>query len=326
MRAAQLDRVGVGDVVAVEEDASRRRLDEPVDHLHRRRLAAPRRTDEDADLAVGDVERQLVDGDATVGYVLPTASRRIIGTAASASDRTKLPVTLPCDRPRARGASGPGSTGRGSTDHRRRDPRPSPRARRAHASSRSCSGVLIALPLVVVITRWRTRVLPSTLAIDRASSTRSRRSRCSRCCCPCTGSQRTTALIAARRATRCSSWCGTRSPASTASHADVKEAGDGHGLLAGAGAAARRAAAGAARDHRRRPHRHGDARSGSSPSPRSSARAASGTSSSTASTATSGRRSSSASCCPLSLAVVADLLLLGVLTPGDAMAKEKVAR
>ncbi len=37
---AQLDRVGVGDVVAVEEDPSRRRLDEPVDHLQRRRLAA----------------------------------------------------------------------------------------------------------------------------------------------------------------------------------------------------------------------------------------------------------------------------------------------
>ena len=34
-----------------------RRLDQPVDHLQRRRLAAARRPDEHADLAVGDVER-----------------------------------------------------------------------------------------------------------------------------------------------------------------------------------------------------------------------------------------------------------------------------
>ena len=79
--AAQLDRVGVGDVVAVEEDAARRRLDQPVDHLQRRRLAATRRADEHADLAVAGC-RATSSPTATVpfGYCLLTASRRIIGT------------------------------------------------------------------------------------------------------------------------------------------------------------------------------------------------------------------------------------------------------
>ena len=57
--AAQRDRVDVGDVVAVEEDAAARRLDEAVDHLQRRRLAASRRADEHADLAFRDLERQV---------------------------------------------------------------------------------------------------------------------------------------------------------------------------------------------------------------------------------------------------------------------------
>ncbi len=43
-----------------------RRLDEPVDHPQRRGLAAPRRADEHADLAVVDIEAQLVDGDGAV--------------------------------------------------------------------------------------------------------------------------------------------------------------------------------------------------------------------------------------------------------------------
>ena len=69
---AQLHRVGVGHVGAVEEDPSRRRLDEPVDHLERRRLAATRRPDEDADLVVCDVERRLPTATEPSGYVLPT--------------------------------------------------------------------------------------------------------------------------------------------------------------------------------------------------------------------------------------------------------------
>jgi hypothetical protein len=70
---AQLDRVGVGDVGAVEEDAPGRRLDQPVDHLQRRGLAAARRSDQHADLAVVDVEAQLAHRELTVG--IPLADR-----------------------------------------------------------------------------------------------------------------------------------------------------------------------------------------------------------------------------------------------------------
>ena len=49
--AAQLDRVLRHDVAAADQDLAGRRLDQPVDHLERRRLAAARRADEDADRA-----------------------------------------------------------------------------------------------------------------------------------------------------------------------------------------------------------------------------------------------------------------------------------
>ena len=68
--ATQFDRVDPGDVVAVEEDATARRLDEPVDHPQRGGLAASRRADEHADLAVVDVETQFVDGDRAIGIAL----------------------------------------------------------------------------------------------------------------------------------------------------------------------------------------------------------------------------------------------------------------
>ena len=60
---AQLDRVDVGHVLAVEEDAPAGRLDEPVDHLHGGRLAAARRPDEHAQLALADLEAEVVDRD-----------------------------------------------------------------------------------------------------------------------------------------------------------------------------------------------------------------------------------------------------------------------
>src|SRR5918997_595131 len=49
-----------GVLLAVDEDLALRRLDEPVDHPHARRLAATRRPDQDAYLAVLYVERQVV--------------------------------------------------------------------------------------------------------------------------------------------------------------------------------------------------------------------------------------------------------------------------
>ena len=67
---AHLDRVFVRDVVAVDEDSARGRLDQPVDHAHRRRLAAAGRADQDADLAPGDIERQLAYGDRAVAVAL----------------------------------------------------------------------------------------------------------------------------------------------------------------------------------------------------------------------------------------------------------------
>ena len=46
--AAQLVGVDAGDVLAAEQDPAGGRLDEPVDHLHRRRLAAARGADQHA--------------------------------------------------------------------------------------------------------------------------------------------------------------------------------------------------------------------------------------------------------------------------------------
>ena len=58
----QLRRVHIGDVLAIEDDPSGRRLDHPVDEAQRRGLAAPGRTDEHEDLALVDVQRQLLHG------------------------------------------------------------------------------------------------------------------------------------------------------------------------------------------------------------------------------------------------------------------------
>ena len=56
---AELHGVGVGHVVAVEEDAAGGGLDEPVDQLQRRGLAAAGRPDEHADLVARHFEREL---------------------------------------------------------------------------------------------------------------------------------------------------------------------------------------------------------------------------------------------------------------------------
>jgi hypothetical protein len=59
---AQLVRVLAGDVLLTDQDPTLGRLDQPVDHLHRRGLAAPRRSDEHHDLAGRDGHRDVVDG------------------------------------------------------------------------------------------------------------------------------------------------------------------------------------------------------------------------------------------------------------------------
>ena len=67
---AQPHRVDAGDVGAVHDDGSRRRLGHPVDHPHRRRLAAPGRADEDGQRSPGHFQVQPVDGDSSIGVNL----------------------------------------------------------------------------------------------------------------------------------------------------------------------------------------------------------------------------------------------------------------
>src|SRR5690606_28978725 len=60
--AAELVRVRVRDVLAVQVDAAGRGLDQAVDQLHRGGLAAAGGPDEGDDLAFGDVHGQVVHG------------------------------------------------------------------------------------------------------------------------------------------------------------------------------------------------------------------------------------------------------------------------
>ena len=57
----QLGRLAVADRVLADQDVALGDLDRAVDHPHRRRLAAAGGADEDADLAGGNLEGQLVD-------------------------------------------------------------------------------------------------------------------------------------------------------------------------------------------------------------------------------------------------------------------------
>ena len=68
-RAAQLGDVVVADLPAVDPDVTARERDQPVDELERRRLAAARRPDEDADLPRGHGEREMVDRSSVPAWV-----------------------------------------------------------------------------------------------------------------------------------------------------------------------------------------------------------------------------------------------------------------
>ena len=76
-RAPQVVDVVRPGVAVVDADRARGRLDEPVDHLQRGGLAAPRGADEDHDLARLDLEREMVDGDLARRSVLSTLSNVI---------------------------------------------------------------------------------------------------------------------------------------------------------------------------------------------------------------------------------------------------------
>jgi hypothetical protein len=64
------DRVDPGDVVVAEQDPPGARLDQPVDHLHRGRLAAPRGPDQHRQLTGGEGEVELGHADRAVGVDL----------------------------------------------------------------------------------------------------------------------------------------------------------------------------------------------------------------------------------------------------------------
>lgn len=68
--ATERDGVGAHDVLAVEGDPATRRLDEAVDHAQGRRLSAARRTYEDQQLALADLEVEVGDRDGLVAELL----------------------------------------------------------------------------------------------------------------------------------------------------------------------------------------------------------------------------------------------------------------
>ena len=84
--APELGLVELADAAAVDPDVALGEVDEPVDELHRRRLAAARRADEAADLAGGIVsDRSSTAGAARPGYrfvawskTISTACRRTL--------------------------------------------------------------------------------------------------------------------------------------------------------------------------------------------------------------------------------------------------------
>ena len=69
-RDVALARRQFGDVDAADPDRARRHLLEPGDHPQGRALAAPRGTDEDHELALRDLQRQVVDRDHAAGELL----------------------------------------------------------------------------------------------------------------------------------------------------------------------------------------------------------------------------------------------------------------
>ena len=139
----------VAGVDAVDQDPAGRRLDQPVDHLQRRRLAAAGGADEDADLARRDLQREVVDR-AGRGLARVLAGRRVIALRDVVELDDRGFATCLGHRPRRllrRLGSGDGRRSADSTasaDRRRywpthahhRDPARAPRAFRSTRRSR----------------------------------------------------------------------------------------------------------------------------------------------------------------------------------------------
>ena len=103
-RDVAVDGVEVVDDLAADQDLARGRVLETRHHPQRRRLAAARRPDEDHELAVVDLQVEVVDGDGAVAEPLRHPLERDPGHLGEADDR--LDVGDPHRSRRRRTAAG----------------------------------------------------------------------------------------------------------------------------------------------------------------------------------------------------------------------------
>ncbi len=85
--------IGLGDVVTVDEDAAAGRLDEPIDHLQRRRLAATGRAHQHADPPGRDRQREVLDR--ASGALLQGRRVVVLADMLELDGRAALSLALP---------------------------------------------------------------------------------------------------------------------------------------------------------------------------------------------------------------------------------------
>jgi hypothetical protein len=81
----------IGDVAAADHDLAGRRLLQPRDQAEQRRLAAPGRPDQHHELAVADLQRDVVDGHDTAAELLRHAVDQDLGHRLSSNPVVMLP-------------------------------------------------------------------------------------------------------------------------------------------------------------------------------------------------------------------------------------------
>ena len=97
--AAKLDAIDVHDIAPADRDGPGVGLDHPVDDPHRRRLAAAGRSDEHAQLALGNRQRQVIDGGTH-------RARKLLGERGDLDHGARIPagVSAICSQPNRRSA------------------------------------------------------------------------------------------------------------------------------------------------------------------------------------------------------------------------------
>ena len=104
--AAQLGGRQVADAPPVDADVARVEGDQPVDHLQRRRLAAARRADEDAERPGRDLEREIVErGGVASRIALRDVVEDDLRGGASFATGFRIPAQADRGRRRARAAA-----------------------------------------------------------------------------------------------------------------------------------------------------------------------------------------------------------------------------